>query len=108
MPLCLDHSAAYLRVQKSAMFFALCAVVLTDVDRWEDLSELRTHGLLASARCRSDGAGLEKDEVSHQWRVTVKLQRPSTERSRHTIHSPGFPSILPLANFRVTRTPLWC
>ena len=51
------------------MFFALCAVVLTDVDRWEDLSELRTHGLLASARCKSDAAGHEKDEVrkSLQW-----------------------------------------
>ena len=30
--------------------------------------------------------------------MTVKLQRPSTERSRYTIHSPGFPSILSLAN----------
>ena len=31
--------------------------------------------------------------------MTVKLQRPSTERSRPSIYSPGFPSMLPLSKF---------
>ena len=33
--------------------------------------------------------------------MTIELQRPSTQRSRHAI----FPSILPLTNFRVTVHP---
>ena len=33
--------------------------------------------------------------------MIVELQGVSTERSRHAIHSPGFPSVLPLVNFRV-------
>jgi len=39
-------SAAYLRRQKPGMFFVLSAVVLTDVDRWEDLSEGATYAWL--------------------------------------------------------------
>jgi hypothetical protein len=35
--------------------------------------------------------------------VTVELQRLSTGRSRNTIYSPGFPSMLHLANFRESR-----
>ena len=43
-------------------------------------------------------------------RVIVELQGLCIERSRHTLHSPGFPSVLALANFRVTVHPtgLWC
>ena len=33
-------STAYLQVQKSGMFFARSAVGLTDVDRWEGLSDV--------------------------------------------------------------------
>ena len=33
------------------------------------------------------------------------VARLSIECSRHTIDSPGFPSILPFANFRVTVRP---
>ena len=38
-------------------------------------------------------------------RVIVELQGLCIERSRHTLHSPGFPSVLALANFRVTVHP---
>ena len=37
--------------------------------------------------------------------MIVELQGLCIERSRHTFHSPGFPSVLVLANFRVTVHP---
>ena len=37
--------------------------------------------------------------------MIIELRWVSTQRSRHAIHSPGFPSVLPLVNFRVMVHP---